>query len=713
MVEKISYGSLGRAISPSLRDRLKDGQRTLSALVSNLHGMVYCCLYDSQWTMIFVGEECEKLTGYADETFLTDSKITLERITHPQDWQTVRAEIDGLIRSRQRFVVEYRIVRADGEVRWISERGCPLFDEVGDVVAIEGFMQDITSRKLSEIAAHAAEERYRSIFENAIEGIYQTSPDGQYLNFNPALTKIYGYDSSEDLMRGISNIRSQLYVNPRKRDEFVALMHTHGRVTNFEAEVYRKDGTVIWISENARKVTDIAGNLQFYEGTVEDITERKNYDKKLEHQAGHDALTGLPNRSLLADRLQQYINMADRYRNKIAIAFIDLDHFKLINDSMGHHAGDDLLKIMAMRLANCVRESDTVVRQGGDEFVLLLTGLSKVEEISESMRRVLAAIATPCAIGGREFVISCSIGISLYPDDARDPSALLKYADSAMYKSKQAGRNNFHFYTAELDRRLMERLDLECRLRLGLEQEQFQLYFQPKLEFASGEICGAEALIRWILPEGKMISPASFIPIAEETGLIEDIGAWVLREACEQAVKLNGWMGGKMPIAVNVSPRQFRQTGLVASVQQALQTSGLDPACLELEITESSLVHDTKSFIKTLRELKSLGVRLAIDDFGTGYSSMAYLKDFPVDRLKIDQVFVSNLESEASNVAILKAIVALGHSLDMKVVAEGVETAYQKAFLHGIGCDEMQGYYFSKPVPMGALEVLLQRSGGV
>jgi EAL domain-containing protein (putative c-di-GMP-specific phosphodiesterase class I) len=351
---------------------------------------------------------------------------------------------------------------------------------------------------------------------------------------------------------------------------------------------------------------------------------------------------------------------------------------------------------------------------GGDEFVLLITGVHRIEDISESISRVLSSVAKPCEIEGREFIVSCSIGISIYPDDANDTTALLKYADSAMYKAKQSGRNTFQFYTAELNKRLMERLDLEYRLRRALENDEFLLHYQPKMNFVTGAICGAEALIRWQPSAEKMISPASFIPVAEETGLIEDIGYWVLKHACQQALYLSQRFGKVFPIAVNVSPRQFRQAGLVNSVRSVLQESGLDPACLELEITESSLVHDTKNFIYTLHELKALGVKLAIDDFGTGYSSMAYLKDFPVDRLKIDQVFVSHLETEPSNIAILKAIIALGHSLGMKVIAEGVETAYQQAFLHGIGCDELQGYYFSKPLPMKVLEMfILEKSNYV
>ena len=707
MLAKAELSLAKEKVSPNLLAKLEDSDRVLNVLIQNLYGMVYCCLYDAKWTMVYASEGWNELTGYSADSLLSDAAIYFEEITYPEDREKVRSVIESAVAKGQRFHVEYRIVHADGDIRWVSERGSPIYDAEGKVEALEGFIQNVTLLKVSELTALEAKERYRSIFENAIEGIYQTSPDGHYLNFNPALAQIYGYDSADDLAQGISDIQKQLYVDPDKRGEFVTLMRTHGQVKNFEAQVRRKNGEVIWISENAREVRDEQGILMFYEGTVEDITERKNYEQQIEYQATHDALTGLPNRTLLADRLQQYIGIADRYDNKVAVAFIDLDQFKIINDSMGHHAGDELLKIMSGRLLGCVRESDTVVRLGGDEFVLLLTGLNKIEDISESMQRVMRAVANPCHIEERDFIISCSIGISIYPDDGRDTATLLKFADSAMYKSKQSGRNTFQFYTQELNNLLMERVDMEYRMRNALKNEEFLLYYQPKLDFAHGKICGAEALIRWQPPGQGMISPASFIPIAEETGLIGDIGLWVLHAACCQGVRLKERSGLALPIAVNVSPRQFRQAGLVDSVRAVLVQTGLDPSCLELEITENSLVHDTGSFIKTLHELKSLGIKLAIDDFGTGYSSMAYLKDFPVDRLKIDQVFVSHLETEPSNIAILKAIIALGHSLGIKVIAEGVETAYQQAFLHGIGCDELQGYLFSKPLPAEAFELLI------
>lgn len=683
----------------------------LDSLLGNLAGMVYCCLLDHEWTMLFVSEGCFALTGYAPADLLYNHRIGYERITHAADRAAARRVITEAVAAGDNFDVEYRIVHADGSIRWVWERGSALRNERGEAEAIEGFIQDISERKHSETAARAAEERYRSIFENAIEGIYQTTPDGRYLNFNPALARIYGFESADALRQGITDIEHQLYVEPGKRAEFMALMEATGVVRNFEAQVYRNDGDIIWIAENARAVRDAEGRLLFYEGTVEDITERKHYEQRIAYQATHDSLTGLPNRAMLNDRLQQCMHFAERYGGKVALAFIDLDEFKLINDGMGHDFGDRLLVVMAQRLAEGMRKSDTLVRLGGDEFVMLLGSVQKVEDIVHSMRRVLASVAEPCSIDGREFIVSCSIGIALYPDDGRDPTTLLKHADTAMYKAKHSGRNNFQFYTSELNQALTQRLETEYRLRRAIEHGQLRLHYQPKLDLASARICGAEALLRWQAEDGSMIPPMAFIPVAEESGLIEDIGRWVLLAACTQARQLEQNTGRMLPVAVNVSPRQFRQPGLVQSVADALACTGLAPHLLELEITETTLVHDTRHFTDTLKHLKALGVKLAIDDFGTGYSSMAYLKDFPVDRLKIDKAFVAHLESEPTNVAILKAIVALGHGLGVKVVAEGVETDYQRAFLHGIGCDEMQGYLYSRPLPEQAFAQLVRAEG--
>jgi diguanylate cyclase (GGDEF)-like protein/PAS domain S-box-containing protein len=685
---------------------LNDRERMLDSLMGNLDGMVYCCLIDPEWTMVFVSDGCIALTGYKPEDILYNRKVSYEGITLPEDRARVRDRVNEAIARNGRFDVEYRILNAQGQVYWVWERGVVVYGEDGQALAIEGFVQDITDRKLSDQALREVEARYRSIFENAIEGIFQTSPSGRYLNANPALARIYGYETAEELIAGL-DVRRQLYVVPQRRDDFVREMDLLGHVQNFESQVFRKDGSVIWISENAREVKDDAGRLLYYEGTVEDITERKRYEEQIQYQATHDILTGLPNRSLLSDRLQQAINSADRYGRKVAVAFLDLDHFKHVNDSLGHQAGDQLLVEMAGRLVECVRDCDTVVRLGGDEFVVLLSSFQRLDDISQTMQRILEAMARPCTIGGVDFVVSGSIGVGVYPEDGPDANTLLKNADSAMYQAKQTGRNNFQFFTPELNAVLMERLEIERRLRYALEREEFVLHYQPKLDLVDGRINGAEALIRWQPPGEPMVPPSKFIPIAEETGLIDQIGQWALVTACRQQQAFSQFAGRQLLMSVNVSPRQFQQGNLADMVGQVLLETGADPRFVELEITESTLAQDGGKFIKMLHELKKTGVKLAVDDFGTGYSSMAYLKDFPVDRLKIDKGFVSNLEQEPANEAILRAVVALGHSLGLRVIAEGVETGEQREFLKRIGCDELQGFWFSKPLAADGFERLL------
>ena len=682
-------------------------QHMLDVLVENMDGLIYCTLYDDYWTMIFASIGCKELTGYDREDLIFNQLISYEEITFEADREMVRRKIDHAVQLGERFEIEYRIRRADGKIIWVSERGNPIYDERGQVQAIEGIIQNITTRKQIEQSLREAELRYRSIVENAIEGIFQSTRSGLYLMVNPALARMYGYSSPRELMNVLNNIDEQLYVEKDRRAAFVQAIEQSKNVQNFESLVYKKDGSTIWISENARAVYDEAGNLLYYEGTVEDITARKSYEVQLEYQATHDMLTGLPNRCMLHDRLLQCINFAARYKNKMAVAFLDLDQFKLINDSMGHEVGDQLLLIMSQRLSDCVREVDTVVRIGGDEFVILLSNINGLSDIMTSMQRILASVAEPCEIHGLNYLVTCSIGISVYPDDGNEPSVLLKNADSAMYEAKKAGRNNYQVYTQALNEALAERVMLEYKLRQALENEEFILHYQPKIDFASGAICGAEALIRW-QPHGQdIIEPARFIEIAEETGLIEKIGEWVLLNACSKAVQIQQQTGHYVPIAVNVSARQFKQAQLPNIIQNILHQTGLPAEYLELEITENTLIDDAAKFIETLHALKTLGVQLAIDDFGTGYSNLAYLKDFPIDRLKIDKAFVSNLEADGSNLAILRAVVVLGHSLDKKVVAEGVETQYQHDFLKSITCDELQGHYFSKPLPETEFERLV------
>lgn len=672
--------------------------RLLETLLANLDGMVYRCRDDDDWTMEFVSDGCLALTGYEPRDLLFNAAISYESVTHPDDRAMVRSTISDCLAGKRRFELEYRIVRADGTVRWVWERGVGIYNADGGLDALEGFVQDVTARKEADQALLEAERRYRSIFENAIEGVFQSTPDGAYLAVNPALARIYGYKSPEDLIVSLRDIRHQLYVEPERRTEFMRLMEEFGSVSNFESRVYRRDGEVIWISENARAVHDDASALVFYEGTVEAITERKLYEAEIRHQATHDALTGLPNRTMLHNYLQRAIQSARQKGMLTAVVFVDLDQFKYINDSLGHQVGDELLKTVAQRLVSCVRESDMVARQGGDEFVLVLQHQPDEANITEVLQRILNAVSRPWLVGEREFLITCSIGVSRCPTDGRDVETLLKNADLAMYKAKELGRNNFQYFARWMDTQISNRLEMLVSLRRALDRDEFRLYYQPKINMVTGHIIGAEALIRWMVPEQGMVPPDRFIPFAEETGLIVPIGEWVLRTACAQNKAWQDAGLAPIPVAVNLSPRQLDQS-LPEFVRQVLADSCLEAAWLELEITENVVMKDAEKTVATLNALKRLGLQISVDDFGTGYSSLSYLQRFPVDALKIDKSFVRDIALNSDSAAIVKAVISLGHILNLRVVAEGVEDEEQYRFLLKNGCDEVQGYYFGKPVP--------------
>jgi len=436
--------------------------------------------------------------------------------------------------------------------------------------------------------------------------------------------------------------------------------------------------------------------------------ERKRTEDRIRHMAHHDALTGLPNRTLLDDRLHQAILYAKRDRNQVAVVFVDLDNFKLINDSLGHNAGDLLLKTVAERMLRCVRGTDTVVRLGGDEFVIVLADqTSGPDAVTPTLEKLLQVIGAPMTIDGHALQIGASLGIATYPADGGSPEMLLMNADAAMYRAKDLGRNNYQFYTAEMNIRVQQKLDMQEGLRNALARDEFFLLYQPQVDMHSGRIFGAEALIRWQHPHRGLIAPTQFIPAAEECGLIVPIGDWVLREACRQN---KAWQTAGLPpfvVAVNVSARQFKDRNLVDKVRRALQESGLAPHCLELELTESLIMQDLQQAVATMRELQAMGVQLSIDDFGTGYSSLSALKNFPITRLKLDRSFVRDLPAREGDAAIATAIISLGHKLNLKVLAEGVETEAQLEFLRAHECDELQGYYFSKPLPPEEIAALV------
>jgi len=695
------------------RETLRERERMLSTLMSNIDGMVYRCRDDADWTMEFVSSGCVALTGYRPDELVLNGRISYEEITHPLDRQRVRDEVQGALARRGRFSVEYRIVTAAGGTKWVWEVGIGIHSDDGRLEAIEGLVQDISRIKNTEQALRDAEERYRGIFENAVEGIFQTSADGRYLRANPALARIYGYESPGDLAENLNNIGGQLYVDPSRRSEFIRRMRRHGVVKNFISEVRRRDGGIIWISENARTVNDAEGRLLYYEGTVEDITESRRYQQRLEHQATHDHLTALPNRVLLNDRLKQAMSHARRHDRIVAVVFIDLDNFKLINDSLGHETGDRLLKAMAGRMCDNVRGSDTVACQSGDEFVILLCSERNEADVHGAVSRIIGAICMPWGDQGQEIAVTCSAGISIYPRDGDDPATLLKNADAAMYRAKDLGRNQFQIFTAEMNTAVRQRLELQSRMRHALERGEFMLHYQPKVDLSGGQVVGMEALLRWQPPGEAAIGPDVFIPVAEESGLIVQLGDWVLAEACRWTRHLHDAGMYRLQVAVNISAKQFHQRDLVARVEAILRESGLAPHFLLLELTESLVMHDAEQFVAILEALDNLGVQLAVDDFGTGYSNLAYLKRFPVSQLKVDRTFVRDIVSDPDDAAIVRAVISLAHSLNLTVVAEGVETQGQLDFLAANGCDEVQGYLLGRPLPQDQFEALLREGCGL
>jgi len=433
-------------------------------------------------------------------------------------------------------------------------------------------------------------------------------------------------------------------------------------------------------------------------GTMMDISERKRAEHKIEQLAYFDPLTTLPNRSLLTDRLTQAISQATRERRRLAILFIDLDRFKTINDTLGHAAGDELLTVVARILQGCVRESDTVARLGGDEFVILLNSISSSDDASVVAEKVNTALSSPIQLGETEIYTSASIGIAIYPDDGKDVATILKHSDSAMYQAKEQGRNTYQFFSTELNLRVHESLLLETSLRRAIEQDQLFLVYQPQLDIRGGGLAGVEALVRWHHPDMGVLPPDRFIPIAEETGLIVPLGTWVLESACRQGM---AWRADGLPplrIAVNVSARQFRDPDLVDTFVSILQRTGFPPSSLEIELTESTIMAFPEKSRDTLLDLKRIGISIAIDDFGTGYSSLACLRQFPIDRLKIDRTFVCDITNDPDGAVIVDAIIAMAHSLRMKVTAEGVEHPEHLEYLSSRNCDELQGFYLGRPL---------------
>ncbi|CAE6758207.1 hypothetical protein R75465_03029 [Paraburkholderia aspalathi] len=596
----------------------------------------------------------------------------------------------------------------DGVHRTTVTSKLPFTDGDGRVIGVLGSYTDITERKRADLALRL-QSRALDASVNAIL-ITAPSPSGNLIEYvNPAFMRITGYDPAE-----VIGHDCRVLQRDDRDQEGVALIRqalAANREVSAVVRNYRKDGALFWNQLFIAPVPNAEGVITHHIGVINDVTDLIRYQEQLEYQANYDSLTRLPNRNLLRDRLQHALIVAQRHHKGVAVVFIDLDGFKNVNDSLGHSVGDRLLSVVAERLARCTRTSDTVARHGGDEFVIVMTDTVDEQSLIAWMERVRASISEPVWLDGTELYVGCSMGASLFPQDGEDAETLMKKADLAMYRAKDMGRNTFQFYQPEMNASAGARMNLERRLRRALRDNEFLLHYQPQVDIVSGQIVGTEALVRWRDPEVGLVLPSLFIPVAEESGLIGPLSEWVLREACRQN---KAWQDEGLPparVSVNLSARVFQQRDIAKLVMQVLAETGLEPQYLELELTESTIMRNAEEAVLMLNELHALGIGLAIDDFGTGYSSLSYLKRFPVDRLKIDRSFVSDIGISGDDETITSAIIALAHSLKLQVIAEGVETSAQLDFLKERACDEMQGFYFAKPMSTDAISALFQ--GGV
>jgi diguanylate cyclase (GGDEF)-like protein/PAS domain S-box-containing protein len=682
-------------------EALRDSERRFRTLILQLPIGVF--MTDPQGQYLYFNERWCRLSGLTAEQA---TGLAWIQAVHPDDRDSVLRGWRQAVESGAEFVADHRFRSPSGRVNWLNTRIAPLRDRAGRVGGYLGASTDIAELKKTEETLRASEARFRSYFELPLLGIALTGPDKRWWEVNDRLCEMLGYRRAQLL--GMS------WAELTHPDDLATEMAWFERVMSRRIDSYsldkrfiRQDEAVLYASVSSRCVRRVNGVVDYFVTVVQDITERKQAEERILHLAQHDPLTGLPNRDLLTDRLRQAVLRASRDHTQVGVLLVDLDDFRRINDTLGHPIGDQLLREVTVRLQECARPCDTISRQGGDEFAILLPDLDAGDEAARIAQRILDLVARPCRLDDQELHMSCSIGISVYPRDGRNAEMLLKNADIALYRAKDMGRNGYQFYLSGATMMARERLNLETSLRHAVGRQELELYYQPKWDFRAAAITGVEALVRWNHPELGLLPPARFIAIAEDSSLILPLGEWVLRTAVREIGRLHSRGFPGLCVAVNLSARQFRQAELVDLVHEVLAGSGFDAKYLELELTEGILMHHTEENLATLRSFKTMGVRIAIDDFGTGYSSLSYLQRFPVDVLKIDRSFVMDLPDNTGSAAIVSAILTLAHGLGLEVVAEGVETVEQQAFLAAHECDEGQGYLFGKPMPLVELRKLL------
>ncbi|HZG82287.1 MAG TPA: EAL domain-containing protein [Brevibacillus sp.] len=671
-------------------EKLKRALRELADVRYALDQSTIVAITDQRGKILFANDQFCRISGYERKELIGQDHRLLNSGTHPksffkQMWATIGAgQIwRGEIRNRAK----------DGTFYWVDTTIVPFVNQQGNIYQYVSIRSDITDRKLMEEEVRKSEEQYRIIAENTSDIISMIDTDGNCLYLSPSHRTVLDHDVPEEK---IQNLLDWVTKEDRGIMEY-AIEHVCSTRKDYTAECrLTSGGQQIWTETKLNPILDESGEVHTLLLVTRDITERKHSEETIHHLAYHDALTDLPNRRMYIQHLGREIVSAKRFQSNLAVLFLDLDRFKDVNDSFGHDVGDLLLIETARRLKTCVRQGDIVARLGGDEFTILVSQLSGRKHAEEIANHIIQELEKPFVWNGHEFNISCSIGISLFPDDGEQAEDLLKRADTALYTVKSRGRNGYDFFDPTMETKSLERILMENELRKAIEQKHFEIYYQPKMDIGSKQLVGMEALVRWIHPELGMIPPNRFIPIAEETGMILPLGEWILREACRQNKEWHE-QGYELKVSVNLSARQIYQKDLVENIRQILNDTELDPKWLELEITESIFVKMEEA-TPVLQQIREEGIQISIDDFGTGYSSFSYIKSLPVDTIKIDASFIRDVHHNQESQAIVKAIVTIAESLNMNVVAEGIELTDQAEALQLNGCDQGQGYLFSKPL---------------
>jgi diguanylate cyclase (GGDEF)-like protein/PAS domain S-box-containing protein len=705
-MNRMAFASLSASMQNlELSASVKDSDRRMSRFFESAPGFFYTATLhpDGRTSMPFTSIGIRELLGIGGEE-VADNIRPLMDIAYPGDLERFLDARNESLRTHSPFRLEFRINHAHKGERWIELRSLPQSGPDGST-SWHGFMHDITERKRMEEELVGREYESRTLIENSPDNISRYSRDGRRVFVNPAFGSLV--EGGKEALLGKKPSESPGGVNANAYEAKIAEVFATGESAEFELRWPGRDGREICSHVRLIAERDSSGEVATVLAVGRDITDIHSYRQKIHQMAFYDTLTALPNRSLFNERLKRMLAEASWHGQQAVVMLLDLDRFKAINDTMGHPAGDELLRVAAIRLTECVRADDVVARLGGDEFAILLPEMPSGTDLGKIAGKILEAFRKPFVLESNEVFVSASMGIAVYPDDSNDADDLIKQADTAMYLAKRSGRNNFRFYSKELTVLASERFALESELRRAVERNELELYFQPKVWLADGALIGSEALLRWNHPQRGMVLPDQFIAIAEDSGLIMEIGEWVFREACQAA---QAWNAPDMPlhkVAINLSARQFQSGDLAKTVSRILEETNCLPEWIELEITESMLLDEHGEVLQILNQFQELGIAIAIDDFGTGYSSLSYLARYPINTLKIDRLFVSSIAEDPHRAELVRAIISIAHSLGLIVVAEGVDTQEQAAYLRERGCQIAQGYLYSKPMPRSAFQSLL------